>query len=869
MQPAYLLRAKLLPAALLAVTLLLLLCFGAEAEATDNPPSTAATTIGVASLNGPFHDPAYAGEGIVLQVIDDQRVLLVWFTYNSLGQQRWLLGNGQIVGNSIRIDEWQQTHGPVFGANYDSDDLVRTLNGSGSITIHNCSQLELDYTIDGHSGSRQLQRLLPVAGNSCDDGFITHRGSLSGSFADPDRDGEGIVIQVTATDQALVVWFTYDDQGQPMWLLGSGTISGNHLQIAQVQVTSGGRFGDDYDPDQVERRHWGEWTLELACDQVTLDYSSVDPRFSSGQWQLARGLTLAGRDCDASATHELPGLVCGPRLRTELAAAQLQTGLIRRVDNSAYAPAHGCQPPLQAFNGQLSFNSSLMATVQSSGSLGNRARFPAFSNRFITVGHHLIPVNPQRLRDPAHPTWSIVVGNGLIWSEPADGPYSRISLPFTLSHNIFNESHNGVMMMLFDGQSMTQPVMQITQETVPWNQIDYWGRLDANYQAIDRDTVAHVEQEFRREMAYRWPLYPLSDLVADRDDQPLADFKRDLSNRSISQTGVALNGALYMEPAQTRRGLYPFPEDMRHGVYSITKTAGAAVAMLWLAQRYGANVFDERIVDYVDVSASHDGWANVTFADALSMVTGIGDASPQADAAVVFADEGDAGNPRWMQYLNATTMEQSLAAAFSFNNYPWGPGEVVRYHSAHTTVLAVAMDQYLKSQEGPSADLWEMLNLEVCQRIGLRWIPSMRIPWADGSRGPAPLAWGMLATVHDLSRIAQLLHQDGQWDGQSLLHEDLTRRLMRRNEAPYPTPLITQREIGQFSDITYQDATWGISFTSSLGCPVNANWMQGFGGNYVMMMPGDLTLIRIADQEVYNAGSLALTGDRMRPQCSE
>ena len=57
-------------------------------------------------------------------------------------------------------------------------------------------------------------------------------------------------------------------------------------------------------------------------------------------------------------------------------------------------------------------------------------------------------------------------------------------------------------------------------------------------------------------------------------------------------------------------------------MFSVTKSLGAAVALLRLAQKYGDEVFDLKIKDYVPVTAGHDGWERVTFGDALNMATG-------------------------------------------------------------------------------------------------------------------------------------------------------------------------------------------------------------------------------------------------------
>ena len=78
---------------------------------------------------------------------------------------------------------------------------------------------------------------------------------------------------------------------------------------------------------------------------------------------------------------------------------------------------------------------------------------------------------------------------------------------------------------------------------------------------------------------------------------------------------------------------------MRHGVFSVTKSLGAAVALLRLAQKYGDAVLDEKLVDYLPPgSQPHPGWDGVTFADALDMATGIGDEGRARDGSTS-ADE--------------------------------------------------------------------------------------------------------------------------------------------------------------------------------------------------------------------------------------
>lgn len=68
-------------------------------------------------------------------------------------------------------------------------------------------------------------------------------------------------------------------------------------------------------------------------------------------------------------------------------------------------------------------------------------------------------------------------------------------------------------------------------------------------------------------------------------------------------------------------------------------------------------------------------------------------------------------------------------------DYPWGPGEIARYSSINTFILSAAMDGFLKSKEGPDADIWEMVLSEVYRPIGIFHAPIMRTIQSDKSPG--------------------------------------------------------------------------------------------------------------------------------------
>ncbi len=86
----------------------------------------------------------------------------------------------------------------------------------------------------------------------------------SGSWYDPDRNGEGFIIQYIDDSQAIVYWFTFDETGAQRWFIGPATQSGAVLQIDELLITEGGEFGPGFEPDQVRRIDVGELRITFS-----------------------------------------------------------------------------------------------------------------------------------------------------------------------------------------------------------------------------------------------------------------------------------------------------------------------------------------------------------------------------------------------------------------------------------------------------------------------------------------------------------------------------------------------------------------------------------------------------------------------------
>ncbi|HET9049522.1 MAG TPA: hypothetical protein VFN29_11250, partial [Chiayiivirga sp.] len=69
----------------------------------------------------------------------------------------------------------------------------------------------------------------------------------SGMWYDPSRSGEGWMLEVLPNDEAVVYWFTFDDQGNPRWLNGLGQVhrgaNGDEIRFDDLIAVHGPRFG--------------------------------------------------------------------------------------------------------------------------------------------------------------------------------------------------------------------------------------------------------------------------------------------------------------------------------------------------------------------------------------------------------------------------------------------------------------------------------------------------------------------------------------------------------------------------------------------------------------------------------------------------
>jgi CubicO group peptidase (beta-lactamase class C family) len=238
----------------------------------------------------------------------------------------------------------------------------------------------------------------------------------------------------------------------------------------------------------------------------------------------------------------------------------------------------------------------------------------------------------------------------------------------------------------------------------------------------------------------------------------------------------------------------------------MTKSLGALVAMLYLAHKYGDEVFDLKIKDYVDVSNED------TFADSLNMTSG--------GAGVFF------------------------------------------YSDTLTNRLAMAMDRFLKSREGSNANIWGSVIEEVLRPIDVFHAPMRQIPDRDESRGVPVLSEGMFPTYHDIVKIGLLLQNGGRYHGEQLLSERKIREALYRTEirgAAAPTSNNPER--------SYFMSFWQVPV--ELGkCTINVSLMSGSGGKIAVLLPSGTVAFYVRNSRRNNfVRALTIAANSLHSEC--
>lgn len=573
-------------------------------------------------------------------------------------------------------------------------------------------------------------------------------------------------------------------------------------------------------------------------------------RNGRGRARLVRldGLTAMGCPAPADVASAAPP---GAAARKRITAAELLStdpAPAMPVHNAYFAPLGEVRPATRGFEGRITIEAHDIPRFQY-GCPGEPLASPEWVLDFVTDGDRLVPrVRGLMVPGDGDSMMRMIVSPGRVWREPADDGWSRAAFPFVWTTTDVNDAHNGLATFLFNARTVSALRLQIVQETEPGRPWTAAAQISLRYRAGPVPDGDRIRARFAQERRAAWPIRPLSDLAQAVPPALLADFAGTWAGDDVSAGGLVLERQIHALPCRTRFGDFPYCRHMRHAAYSVTKSMGAALTLLRLAQKYGAGVLDLKVIDYIDVPARGNGWDQVTFADALNMTVGVG---------------SRAGRKRAGRWRQAGSRDARLALALTAPDDPWGPGERMRYDGLHTFTLTAAMEAFYRQRQGPQADLWDMMREEVLEPIGVFHAPLRRTTEADGRRGTPIFAYGLYPTLEETAKIAGLLQNGGGHDGRQLLYAPGVRDALYRSDA---MGVATGRD-NRYGRQRYHLSFWSTPYIARGGCALQLPYMAGYGGNIVLLLPNGVTAIRFTDSFNGEQAQMIHAASALRPLC--
>jgi len=482
---------------------------------------------------------------------------------------------------------------------------------------------------------------------------------------------------------------------------------------------------------------------------------------------------------------------------------------------------------------------------------------PAFRFDYVSDGTNLIPVR-RGLIPSRHSRFDFLLGPGRIWQD-SDGAV-QASIPFTLMSREANCTHNGLLRFTLvrgkEGERQSGSIL-INQETCHFLKFDMWGAVSVVYTPTALPLAQQIIAEFRDEVAARIPTKAYADFARDYPQANLARFSAGLpDNDDLSIHGIYFEGVHYTGDCRTRSGAYPYCGQMMLTSFSTAKTAYPAVVMMALAQEYGLDIYQQKIMDYLPEASSAKGnWREVTFGQTGDMATGnFLDPSPVADQVA----------PMFFGEINAA---DKLRASFEL---PHGAraGEKVVYLTSDTYVLVSAMDAYLRARNAAITDSFEYLVRNVLKPLQIApdvWLSRRTRENGIYNSGRAFGGYGMFWNSDSIVKVARFLaHDAGKIQGRQVLHPQALAATMQQDPEDRGLPM-------NFYGFYYNNGTWALP-ARLLGehyhCDPWVTVMTGLSGIRVIMMPNGLIYYFFNDAQAFPLADQIEAANQVRPFCS-
>jgi CubicO group peptidase (beta-lactamase class C family) len=551
-------------------------------------------------------------------------------------------------------------------------------------------------------------------------------------------------------------------------------------------------------------------------------------------------MVLTLQSCGESITISTPGRV--------LSYEQLISGngFDEPVQLAEFTPMADARPASNRFEGRLQLVTDAQANefAMIFDELGFAAldrpgmqELPPFDFEFVQQGELLVPLMQGPIGNQ-HNWWEFVLLPGRVWDEAADNGFSRAVIPFALKERREDCIHNGLMMFLFrDDGDVSRLAFQISHQTCRYLQYEMHGVLQAKYEPGKVQGGAQAVAGVVDNRRARMPQRQLARLTEDYPEADPAEFgsAEEIDPGDMTAFGFIIDGVHYTGGCNTPHGSYPYCDEMALPSYSVAKSLVGGLGLMLMEKAYPGTATAE-ILEYVP--QCDDDWQGVTIEHALDLTTGhygSPDAHADEDAAIV---------SRFF-----TGEDHATKIDFACNEYPRKsePGQHWSYQTWATYLAGAAINNRLKSIEGPDADFYDdLIVARLWKPLGLSSLAHATRRTNDAVAQPFT-GFGLTLLRDDIAKLALFIGaSDGRLHGQDVLE----RRLFDAIKQRVPDDPGMQAESDR---IRYNNGFRSFDVSEILGCE-NPTWlvtMSGFGGINIVLMPNDTVYYYFSDGNVH------------------
>jgi beta-glucanase (GH16 family) len=230
-----------------------------------------------------WNTTGYASYGRVLDVADDlnddYHIFSMDWTPEKVttyidGQQIWTMRIS--LDQCASCDEFHKPHFAIL--NVAVGGAYTGLLNPDQITTQTPAEMLVDYVRIYDNGYTEL------GGSSIAEQSFPGQDYI-GSWYNEGQSGHGFSIAFGRLQNgvpiAVVYWYTYDSEGNPIFLLGTGTLNDSVLEV-QLESPYGMNYGE-FDPDSVIRENGGIARIEFS-DAQNATFSYTPSEFSVSRW---------------------------------------------------------------------------------------------------------------------------------------------------------------------------------------------------------------------------------------------------------------------------------------------------------------------------------------------------------------------------------------------------------------------------------------------------------------------------------------------------------------------------------------------------------------------------------------------------------